>query len=249
MWSSRSLRTAILLLSLVVVAADEPASDATTETLDQGTFTLYLNGTRIGEERFVIRQESDRDSGLVMVSAAEINLKLDGRTMRIQAALEAAGTPPTPRRYEAKINGSDLTTIVATVLPDRVVLHVQSPEGEEMKQLLVPGESAILDRYIAHHYFFACKLLGDRSSAEINAIVPRDRTQRPLRIEDLGPESVPINGQELRLRHITMTDREETVHHVWLDGDKVMKVEVPLAGFGADRSDLPSPSTQPLGGA
>lgn len=236
--------------ALIAATAAEPTRATAPVIQDQGTFTLYLDGTRIGEERFIIRRESAAGSEPILIGLAELNLKLDGRTMRIRVALETAGEPSLPRRYEAEIDGSEMTRIVGTLLPDRVVLNVNSPEGEEMKQFLVRGKAAILERHIAHHYYFASKLLGDEPSIEISVIVPRDRAQHSMTIEDRGMEDVQIEDDYYRLRHLTMTDETGTVHHVWLDGDRVTRVEVPALGFTAVRSgSLLSTSLNKQGGS
>ncbi len=204
--------------------------------VDNGTFTLYLEGARIGEERFIIRRERVGSAGFVFRAGAEINLKLDGSTMRVTVALETVGPSCRPLRYRAEVNGSAATTVVGTLSRDRIRLDVRSPRGDEMKEFLVPGAVALLDKYVAHHYFFANKLLADEPSVEVSIIVPRDRNQEAVRIVDQGVELVSIGSAELQLRHITIDSQSGATHHAWLDGDRVMKVEVPEQGFRAVRS-------------
>jgi hypothetical protein len=204
--------------------------------IDSGTFTLYLNGARIGEERFIIRRERVGSAGFVFRAGAELNLKLDGSTMRVSVALETVGPSCRPLRYQAELNGSAATKITGTLSRDRIRLDVRSPSGSEMKEFLVPGEVALLDKYVAHHYFFANKLLADKRSVDVSIIVPRDRKQEAMRIVDQGVEPVSIGSSELELRHITIDSQTGATHHVWLDGDRVMKVEVPEDAFLAVRS-------------
>jgi hypothetical protein len=216
--------------------------------VDAGTFTLYLKGVRIGEERFVIRQELGGSGGPVFRAGAELNLKLDGRTQRIGVALETLGSECRPHRYEAEINGSEATTIVGTLVRDRIRLDVRSPQGAEMKEFLLHGRVAILERHIAHHHFFAWKLLAGNPSVEATVIVPRDRSQELVRIEDWGEEPVQIDDRELILRHVAIIAETGSSHHVWLDGDRVMRVDVPQDEFLAIRSNATDPSPkQPRG--
>jgi hypothetical protein len=205
--------------------------------IDSGTFTLYLEGARIGEERFIIRRERAGSAGFVFRAGAELNLKLDGTTMRVSVALETVGPSCRPLRYEAEINGSAATTIAGTLSRDRIRLDVRSPRGDEMKEFLVPGAVALLDKYVAHHYFFAGKLLAAERSIEASIIVPRDRNQQAVRIVDQGVEPVTVGSAEFELRHITIVSQTGATHHVWLDGDRVMRVEVPEQAFLAVRSD------------
>lgn len=207
------------------------------EVVDGGTFTLYLQGVRIGEERFVIRRERAGSAGLVFLAGAELTLKLDGETMRISVALEALGSRCRPLRYEAEINGAEATTIVGTFVRDRIRLDVESPRGHEMKEYLVQDKVAVLEKHVAHHYFFASKLLAGENSAEASIIVPRDRNQETVRVVDQGVEPVQIGSAELELRHVTIVSLTGGTHHVWLDGDRVIQVEAPEHGFRAVRSD------------
>lgn len=207
------------------------------QELDRGSFILFQKGARIGEERFVIREERAGNAGPIYRAGAELNLKVDSRTMRVSVALEATGPRARPRRYEAQINGAQATTVLVTQVGDRIRLDVLSPSGDEMKEFLMRGRVAIADRLIAHHYFFFTKVLGAEPSAEALVLVPQDRTQEPVRIVDRGSELTRVGGQELSLRHIVVSNRSGTEHHVWLDGDRVLKVEVPDTGYLAIRSD------------
>jgi hypothetical protein len=157
--------------------------------------------------------------------------------MRVSVALEALGPRCRPLRYQAEINGSTATTIVGTLSRDRIRLDVRSPSGDEMKEFLVPGDVALLDKYVAHHYFFVGKLLAGASAVEASVIVPRDRNQEAVRIVDQGEEPVTIGSAELELRHITIVSQTGATHRVWLDGERVMKVEIPEYEFLAVRSD------------
>jgi len=226
-----------LALTLLSGVAGRPAPAGRPDFVDSGTFTLYLDGARIGEERFIIRRERAGSAGSVYRAGAEQNLKLDGTTARAAVALEVLGPGTRPLRYEAEINGSEATTIVGTLSRDRIRLEVRSPRGDEMKEFLVPGDVAVLDKYVAHHYYFATRLLREKGSVEASIIVPRDRNQEAVRIVDQGMESVTIGSAELDLRHVTIVSQSGATHHVWLDGEKVMKVDVPEHGFLAVRSD------------
>ncbi|UCC73073.1 MAG: hypothetical protein JSV86_00480 [Gemmatimonadota bacterium] len=225
-----------LTLPLVLGGARRMPGDPP-DVIDSGTFTLYLSGTRIGEERFVIRWERAGSAGPVFRAGAELNLKLDGSTMRISVALEALGSRCRPLRYEAEINGSAATTIVGTFARDRIRLDVRSPRGDEMKEFLGHERVAVLDTHVAHHYFFVTKLLAGANSAEARIIVPRDRNQQLVQVVDEGTEPVSIGSAEMQLRHIAIVSQTGPTRHVWLDGDRVIKVDVPEHGFFAVRSD------------
>jgi hypothetical protein len=67
-------------------------------------------------------------------------------------------------------------------------------------------------------------------------MTPIETQQYPARIEDRGMESVRLNDADKELRHIAIITENGRTHHVWLDGDRVMRVEVPEDEFLAVRS-------------
>jgi hypothetical protein len=231
----RLAATACTALLLGLPAWTRPGPSYERELLDGGTFTLYQGGTRIGEEHFIIQSERT-GTELVYRAGAELNLKLDNQTVRISVALEALGSKCRPRRYEAKINGGEATTIVGTLVRDRIRLDVQSPRGDEMREFLLRGRSAIVDKGIVHHHFFIWKLLEGNPSTTATVVVPRENRQHNVTIEDRGEEPVQIDGHELLLKHVAMIDESGATHHLWLDGDRVMQVHIPEEQFLAVRT-------------
>lgn len=213
------------------------------DIIDSGTFTLYLAGVRIGEERFVIRRERAGSAGPVYRAGAELFLKLNGQTMRVSVALEALGSRCRPLRYEAEVNGPEPVVILGTMARGRWRLDVRHPAGNEMKEFMLRENVAILDQYVAHHYFFASKLVAGEVSTEATIIVPRDRNQNLVQIIDQGVESVRVGSDELQLRHIAIISESNGESHVWMDGDRVMKVEIPGTEFLALRSSGNNHST------
>ena len=111
-----------------------------------------------------------------------------------------------------------------------------------MKEFLVRGRAMILDRHIAHHYFFAGRLIDCDPSGAVSVIVPRDRNQEQAQIVDRGVDTQTVEGRELELRHLEIVSNSGKARHVWLDGDRVIKVEVPDEGFQAIRTRT---TTQP----
>ena len=236
MRGSRYVASALLLL-----AGIQPAPAGEPEVLDSGAFTLFLRGARIGEERFVIRTEQAGSAGLLYRAGAELNLKIDGETMRVAVGLEVLGAGCHIRGYEAEVNGNRATSIVVALVRDRIRLNVRSPRGDEMTEFLHRERTVILDMildtHIAHQHFFAWKLLGGNRSSDATVLTPIEKQKYTARIEDRGLESVRLNDAERELHHIAIITENRRTHHVWLDGDKVMKVEVPEDGFIAVRSD------------
>ena len=212
--------------------------DEAARVVDQGTFTHLMRGTRIGEERFIISEERVGSGGSLFRAGAELNRKVDGETSRIRVALEVIGVDALPRRYEADINDSDASTIVAVLVRDRLRLNVRSSRGQEMRQFLVAGRAAILDSHIAHQYFFLTRLLGAEPTAEVTIFVPQEQQQIEVRVEDLGESEVVIDDRSYLLRHIAVSANEMATRHAWLDGDRVIRVEIPADEWTATRSDL-----------
>ncbi len=233
----RGCGSGYLALALLLFVGTRPVPAGELEVLDSGSFTLFLRGARIGEERFVIRTEQAGSAGLLYRAGAELNLKIDGETMRVAVGLEVLGAGCHIRGYEAEVNGNRATSIVVALVRDRIRLNIRSPRGDEMTEFLHHDRTLILDTQIAHQHYFAWKLLGGNRSVQATVMVPRERQQYSARIEDRGAESVRLNDTDTELRHIAIITENRRTHHVWLDGDKIMKVEVPEDGFIAVRSN------------
>lgn len=234
----------ILVTLLVLVAPAGLAVGSGTglaQTVDTGVFDLYAGGVRVGEERFTIREERSA-GGRVFRSGSELNLKLDGQTARVRVAVEVSASTLRPLRYEAEFDGSEAMQIRGVVTRDRFRLIVRSPRGERIQQFL-PGRSwAILEERVAHLYYFVARLLTDSEEREITAIVPHDRREITLRLEDRGRATTRVSGRQLELRHLVIQGPGDSQRHVWLDDEgRLMKVEIPDAGWSAQRSDPPEP--------
>jgi hypothetical protein len=233
--ASRYLAPVLLLLvGIDTVPAGEP------EILDSGTFTLFRHGARIGEERFVIRAEQAGGAGRLYRAGADLYLKIDGKTMRVAVGLEVLGDECHLRGYEAEINDDGATSIVLTLARDRIRLNVRSPRGDEMTEFLHRDRTVILDTvlgtHIVHQYFFAWKLLRGNRSSDATVMIPIQKQQHTARIEDRGSDTVRLNDVDAELRHVVVATGNGSTHHIWLDGEKVMKVEIPEDGFVALRS-------------
>lgn len=235
MHAPRYLAPAVLLLvGIDTIPAGEP------EILDSGTFTLFQQGARIGEERFVIRAEQAGGAGQIYRAGANLYLKIGGKTTRVAVGLEVLGDKCHLRGYEAEINDDGATSIVLALARDRIRLNVRSPRGDEMTEFLHHDRTVILDvvlgTHIVHQYFFAWKLLDGNRASDATVMIPIQKQQHAARIEDRGLDTVRLNDVDAELRHVVITTGNGSAHHIWLDGDKVMKVEIPGDGFVAVRS-------------
>ena len=280
------------LLACLAALALASAVPAHGQALDRGAFTLYQEGVRIGEERFVIRQERGGAQRMIVargelnlktdgetlrvrialeaggpnltprryeaefdgaetteiLGMGELNLKTDGETLRVRIALEVGGSDLVPRRYEAEFDGAETTEILGIVRRDRLRINERTSQGEQIRQFLPGATWTILEQRVAHHYWFVARLIAG-GATRIAAIVPRGAGQMTLRVEDRGTEATSVGQRRMELRHLVLSTGAGQPHHVWLDGERVMKVEVHATGWSAIRSDTGTQSNQRAGGA
>ena len=206
--------------------------------VDSGRFTHYLREARIGEERFVISEESTGGGGTLLQASADLNRKIGGETGRVRVALEALGPYPRPRRYEADINGSAATTLVAVLVRDRLRLDVRSPAGQEMRQFLIQDNVLILDPFLAHQYFFAARMLGEGDSIRAKLIVPQERSESLVWVRDLGLDELAVQGERRSLRHLRIEGEGLATRDAWVDGERVVVVEIRSEKWRAIRADV-----------
>lgn len=229
-------RLGVSILALVALAAMPGSLDPDViDVVDSGTLALSEKGVPIGEENFVIREDRG-GADLLYRSASEANLKVNNQTMRVTVELEVAGPRSVPRRYRVEVDGTEPESIAARLLSDRLRLDIRSPSGDEMREFMAKGRLVILERYMAHQYFYLPKVLGDAKSVHVSVVVPRERKQVQGTLEDRGSETKTAMGREMTLRHVALALASGETHHVWLQGDSVMRVEIPGREFTAVRA-------------
>ncbi len=139
---------AVLLLGPVLATAgDKEKPKATGQTVDSGTFGVFVNGRRVATETFSIQQNNDG-------STVSSQFRTDEGTQRSEQTSELQLTPNIEiRKYEWKELSPGKAQ--ATVTPNNDFLVERSSSGPDDKPVeqpfLLPSTTSILDDYFFIH--------------------------------------------------------------------------------------------------
>jgi hypothetical protein len=223
-----------LTLVAVTVAAFASPLAGQVATLDEGSFTIFVNGERAGREDFRIRS-TPGGNGPEFVATASVSYA--GRRVMPQMRGDSGGTP-TQYIVEVK-NGSAIDERVEGLVGrGRVSARVKNLRGESANEFVVSKGALVIDDDVFHQYYFITRRTNP--TGPVSVIVPRRNTQVTMRVTEVGTEKVTIGGTPLDARHFTVSDPGGADREVWADSSgRLLKVAIPSRSIVALRDDPP----------
>ncbi len=229
-----------ILFSMIVTAAaslwaaDQKEKKPGSKVWDAGSFGIFMNGKRIGTEKFNIEQRSD-----VNIATSEIKVD-DGNTKATQTA-EMQITPKgelrsyvwratVPQKEESSVEPKD----------ELLVEHV-SPADQKKIDVphILPVNTVILDdnffsqrellvlRYLAT----GCVWKQDQGRvcgpSHFGILVPHQHAAGEAVIDLVGQDKITVKGQSIAVNKMTL-NTDGTVWVLWVSDDfKILKMAVP----------------------
>jgi hypothetical protein len=232
----KSLLRALLLAALPAALAG--SLHAQTQTLDEGTFRILIDGTEVGMETFAIRQNGS-GADAVVIAHGRIVLDAGRGGQEVQANVQLAGGSLRPALYDVEVRGGEAQRINARVAGSRVSARISSPAGENMREYLVSEGAVLVDEGVAHHYYFLIRRAG--TGATVPVVVPRISRQVSTVVTSRGAEDVSIaGGNAPATRYHVAPAGSAAEAHVWADAQgRILRVEVPAKNFVAVRTARP----------
>jgi hypothetical protein len=212
---------------------DKPKSSS--QTVDSGSFGVFIKGQRVITETFSVRQENG-------ISTVKSQLK------------ETGGSDSSGQRSELQMTASaDLikyewtdgnSSLVVTPNNEFLLEKITtSPTAKAAEQpFLMPNTSAILDNnFFVHREVLAWRYLTtncnseggefrcQKAPGEYGVLVPQDRTSMRVRLELVGTEKVTIRGAERELLRLNLLG-EAFAWSLWVDEKdqfKLVRVVIP----------------------
>ena len=232
----------IILLGLAVLAAttvfgkDQKETKAGNGKLwDSGSFGIFVNGKRVGTEKFTIEQRSPELS----VASSEITVE-DGHAKVMQTA-EMHLTPKgellsyvwkglTPQKEQSTVEPKD----------QLLVEHVVPASEKKMDvPYLLPTSTVILDdNFFSHRELLVWRYLATGcvikpkegrmcAPSHFGILVPHQHISASALMELTGREKTTVKGQEQELNKFKI-DSDGVVWNLWVNDDyKVIKMTVP----------------------
>jgi len=229
---------ATVMVATVALVGTPGTVDGQSTTVDAGSYLLSRNGEPIGTETFSIRRTGPRASANY-VATGEVDIEVSGEERLISVALEATADDAVVSAYQLKEGGNRRTEIYLTRVDRRFQARIVTPEGEQVREYRAVPSVVLLERWVAHHYFFVARRVAG-ASTRAPGLVPRTGDQMDLEIRDTGTERIQVAGQSVQARRIRVEDGDIS-RDIWLDDQgRVLLVVDHDTGFRAERRDLPA---------
>lgn len=230
--SARMSAAAVLLVLLVSYPIQ-----AQNVSLDEGAFSLYLHGQRVGREEFSIRRAGVGAQARVILRGA-VNLDLPSGRLNLAPAMDASGGELEVSAYQIKVSGSETTEIFASLSGRRYLVRVVSSLGEQLREFRAGPGSVLLDEDVAHHHYLLTPFLEDGSAVSLTILTPRAQSQLRMTLSLVGREEVRV-GQDLWQARRFRLDGGEGARDIWFDEQgRILRIEIPSKGYLAERESL-----------
>lgn len=238
----RIVRTAALIavasMAVAAAAADkkDQAKAAPAQTVDSGSFGVFVKGQRVATETFSIQQQGGSSA---IKSQVKQTAGADAISQKSDLEITAAGELI---RYEwSQSSGGSLT-----VAPNNEFLleKITTPSSSKLieRPFLMPNTSPILDnnffvhrevlvwRYLAA----ACKPEGagfncQQYPGDFGVLVPQEENSERVRMELVGKEKIQVRGTDRQLMRLNLKG-DDFDWALWVDEQdhfKLIRVAIP----------------------
>ena len=231
------LVTACLLLQSAALAGDKKSQTKPgSQTVDSGSFGIFVKGNRVATETFTIQQQT---ASSVIKAQVKETTGADPATQKSDLEITQKGEII---RYDwSQSSGGSLT-----VLPNNEFLleKITTPSSAKPAEqpFLMPNTSVILDNnFFVHREVLvwrflasACKPQGgsmkcQQEPADFGVLVPQDRNSEHVRLELVGKEKISVRGTDRDLMRLNLKG-DDFEWALWVDEQdqfKLIKVAIP----------------------
>lgn len=231
--SVRNLLFLALCATSLCSAADKKDKPPAAQSVDSGSFAVFVKGQQVLTETFTIQQENN-------VSTVKARLQQAGSSTAAQTSELRMTESGELLHYDwSDGNGSLVVTPKDNFLIEKITTSSSSKAAEQ--PFLMPSTTAILDnnffiqrevlawRYLAS----ACTNEGGNMKCkpgdEYGVLVPQDRSSLRVRLDLVGEEKVHVLGTERELLRLNLKG-DDFSWALWLDGKdhfKLVRVSIP----------------------
>ena len=229
---------ACLIVNFPAWAADKKSSakSAGSQTVDSGSFSIFVKGNKVATETFTIQQQTS--SSVIKAQLKETNGS-DASSQKSDLEITQKGEIV---RYDwSQSSGGSLTVMPNNeFLLEKITTPASSKPAEQ--PFLMPNTSVILDNnFFVHREVLvwrflasACKPQGgsmncQKEPADFGVIVPQDRNSEHVRLELVGKEKISVRGTDRDLMRLNLKG-DDFEWALWVDEQdqfKLIKVAIP----------------------
>lgn len=228
------LRAAIWLVALLVLPLSVEAQGV---VVDEGRFSVTVDGRVVGSEDFVVRRAGLASRDKVFANGT-VAVEIGGAAQELSSILRADPTTGMTEQYEVQVRGTGGASIRVSRTGDdrRYVATVRSDEGSEDREFQARRDTRVLERDVAHHYYFLRDVRAERTA---HVLEPRSRAQMTLTASVHESTELDLGGTIVTARRVTFSTGDGDDRTVWFDRQgRVLRVEVPSRRYVAQRTDI-----------
>jgi len=215
-----------LWLASASIAAPGKEKEPAGQTVDTGSFGVFMNGRRVATEKFSVQQNT---GGSVASSEFKTEQGVDQAAQSSELQLTASGDL---RKYEWKEISPGKAQ--AVIVPNDNLLIERSTNNPQDKQeehpFLLPTSTSVLDDYFfIHREILTWKYLAtgcrqdkgqvtcpQNQQVKFGAINPHQRSSLLVSLAFTGKEKVAVHGVDRELNHFLLKS-EAGDWSLWLD--------------------------------
>jgi hypothetical protein len=232
------LGIAVMWLLVIPVALPALAKDKEMkgDSVDAGSFGIFMNGRRVATETFSIEQNGN---GSVVSSEFKSEPGMEKAEQSSELQLTPNGNL---RKYEWKESTPQKVQAVVVPSDDFLTQRTTVSDDKPTEQpYLLPASTVVLDDYFfVHREVLLWKYLATacrqqkgrlecpvRQRTQYGTLDPHDHSSMPVSVEFVGREKTTIRGGEQELNHFQLkTDAGEW--SLWLDDHfKLQRIMIP----------------------
>lgn len=214
-------------------------ADAQPQRLDEGSFTITVNGQRAGREQFSLQRVATNDGGTIE-ARSESAVGETRTALRLEA--DSAGTP-VRFSVEARRGAEETLRLGGQRVRGRFATLARSTTGESAREyLLRPGAVVVEDEGLVQYaVLLRGRRLAEGAGVTLPSLTPTANAQGAVRIVlEAERDLVVIAGARRQARRYRLVTATGDTRLVWVEADGLLlRVSIPARGLDALRDDVP----------
>jgi hypothetical protein len=225
----------LALVALVLLGAAPVSLTAQALVLDEGTFSLSMNGERIGREDFSLRAARGTGGGYI----GQGNLLHGEQRRTVVLTVDSTGAP-----LRFQLDTRELGKVTASVAgqQERQIWSARIVRGgvESARESRLPPDTFIAELGVIHQLWFVLRFGEGRP---LTLLSPSGPTQVRVMVEEQAPDRVALGLREFVARRWVLRRLEDGVvlWELWTDSaGRLLKAANRVSALEALRDDPPA---------
>ena len=221
------LRLPFLVSTILTLTATSAAAQVV--SLDEGSFTLYRDGERIGREDFSIRSAPGADGRMLVAQATQ------AIGQRRTAPGVNADTNGFPVRYQREVReaGQVVESYSGQASRNRYASLLRQADGDSAREFRLTAGTVVADDDIVHQLWFIARR---GAGATVPVLVPQRNVVESVRVERVGAERLSIDLRQFETVRLALHGPGGSLRELWISPDgRIIKASIPALHLTALR--------------